>query len=219
MKKNSKLLFATFIFRLQGEEITTATHMGTHMDAPSHFVKGGLNIDDIPVSKFIAPAAVINIVARAEEDSRAMVNIEDLQQWEATTEQSLNGTIVLVNSGWGKKWNDRAAYLGTTDEEDLSTLSFPGISGEAAQWLVDNRDVLGVGMDALSVDTGGSENNPTHNIILGKGLFALENVANVDKIPIYGAKLYVMPVKLGRASGAPTRIVATFPKIVFGSRD
>lgn len=200
--------------RIQGEEITTATHMGTHMDAPSHFVKGGLNIDDIPLSRMKAPAAVINIVARAEEDHNAVVSVEDLQQWEATTGQSLNGTIILVNSGWGKFWSNRTAYLGT-DEEDVNKLSFPGIGEEAAQWLVDHRDIIGVGTDTVSIDKGSSQTFPAHNILLGKGLYALENVANVDKIPIYGAKLYVMPMKIGRASGAPTRIIATYPKLIF----
>lgn len=199
---------------LQGEEMTTATHMGTHMDAPSHFVLGGLNIDEISLSSFIAPAAVINIEAKTVEDTDALMEVEDLEYWERVTGQSLNGTIVLVNSGWGKKWHNRTAFLGTT-EEDAKKLHFPGISEEAAQWLVDKRDIIGIGMDTMSFDKGNSRDFPAHKIILGKGLFGLENVANMDKIPIYGATLYVMPMKIGRASGAPTRVIATFPKIVF----
>ena len=204
-----------FIFsRVQGEEMTTPTHIGTHMDAPSHFVAGGKDIDQMAISEFIAPAAVINIKAKAALNPDVEVAIEDLENWERVTGESLNGTIVLVNSGWHKKWHNRTAYMGTADR-DFSKLHFPGISGEAAQWLVDYRDIKGVGIDCVSFDKGQSSDFPTHNIILGRGLYGLENVANLDKIPIYGAMLHVMPMKIGRASGAPTRIIATYPKVVF----
>lgn len=201
-------------FRVQGEEMATATHMGTHMDAPSHFSPGGLNIDQISLSKLISPAAVISIEDRAAEDREALVTVEDLENWERVTGHSLNGTVVLFNSGWGKKWHNRADFLGT-EENDASKLRFPGISREAAQWLVDNRDINGFGMDTMSFDKGSSTDFPAHNILLGRGIFGLENVANMEKIPIYGATLYVMPMKIRYASGAPTRVIATFPKVIF----
>lgn len=194
--------------------MTTATHMGTHMDSPSHFVPGGLDVDRIALEDFIAPAAVINIASRAAEESEASVTVQDLKDWERMTGQSLDGTVVLMNSGWGAKWEDRTQFIGTT-EEDSSKLRFPGFSGEAAQWLVDHRNIKGVGVDTLSIDVGTSRDFPSHIAILSKGLYALENVANVDKIPAYGALLYVFPMKISRASGAPTRVVATYPKVIF----
>ena len=205
----------SFIFlRVQGEEITTATHMGTHMDSPSHFSPGGLNIDQIEISKLISPAAVISIEDRASQDPDALVTVEDLENWERVTDQSLNGTIVLFNTGYGKKWLNRAEFLGT-EENDITKLRFPGISREAAQWLVDNREINGIGMDTMSFDRGISTDYPAHNILLGRGIFGLENVANMDKIPIYGATLHVMPMKIRYASGSPTRVIATFPKVIF----
>lgn len=184
------------------------------MDAPSHFIHGGITVDQIPVSKFTGPAAVIRIRSKAAKDSDALVTVDDLLKWEKSTGKPLDGTIVLIDSGWGKKWNNPAEFLGNA-ENDVTRLHYPGISGEAAQWLVDNRDVNGVGVDTVSVDNGITKEYPAHNIILGKGLFAIENVANLEKIPIYGATVHVMPMKIGRASGAPTRVVATFPKIVY----
>lgn len=202
---------------IQIEEISTSTHMGTHMDAPAHFTRGGITIEEIPVSKLIAPAAVINIADDAVKNPDAVVSVEDLLDWEKMSEKSLNGTIVLIFSGWGKKWHNRTEFLGTVEEEP-EKLHFPGISREAAQWMVVHRDIYGVGVETLSIDKGSSKDFPAHNIILGKGMFALENVANLEKIPIYGATLHVMPMKIARASGAPTRIVATFPKVVFNKK-
>ncbi|GFR20882.1 DUF4817 domain-containing protein [Trichonephila clavata] len=200
---------------LQIEEYFSGVHVGTHMDAPCHFAKGRWSVDQIPISHLIAPAAVVDITKKAEEDRDALVQVEDFENWEIVTGQSLDGTIVLIRSGWGKRWNDREAFTGTTGN-DTTKLHFPGISEEAAQWLVDNRNVYGVGSETLSLDNGPSQELMAHRIILDKNVFGLENVANVDMLPIYGATLYVLPMKIGNGSGAPARIIATFPKILHG---
>ncbi|GFT37510.1 kynB [Nephila pilipes] len=201
-------------FWLRYEEFSVGIHVGTHMDAPAHFSKNGITIHDIPVSRLIAPAAVIDITAKAELDPDAEATVEDLLRWESVTGQSLNETILLLRCGWGKKWGDQEAFFGTSDN-DPNNLHFPGLAPDAARWMVENRNILGIGTETLSFDNGPSVNKDVHQILLGHGLFGIENIANMDKIPIYGATLYVMPMKIGDASGAPTRIVATFPEIMF----
>ncbi|XP_015923597.1 isatin hydrolase [Parasteatoda tepidariorum] len=200
---------------LQMEEYSSGTHIGTHMDAPSHFIKGGANIDDIPPTEFFGPAAVIDITSKSALDSDAEVTVEDLLLWESATGQNLNGTILLLNSGWGQKWNDRPAYYGN-EENGATDLHFPGFSPVACQWLVENRSIKGIGTDTLSLDKGSTTSEfLSHVTVLGNGIFVLENVANVDKIPIYGSMLYVFPMKIGKASGAPTRIVASIPEVIY----
>ncbi|CAL1297033.1 unnamed protein product [Larinioides sclopetarius] len=198
-----------------GEKYSASIHLGTHMDAPAHFYPDGISVDQIPVEHFFAPAAVIDITEKVELDIDAEATVEDLLNWECLTEQSLNGTIVLLKSGWGKRWNNETAFLGTS-VGSLFDSHFPGFSEEAASFLVENRTIYGVGTEAISFDKGSSKTFPAHQILLRNGIFGLENVANVDRIPIYGAQLYVMPMKIGKASGAPTRIIATYiaPKIV-----
>lgn len=201
---------------LQLEDMFSATHAGTHMDAPAHFKKGGITMEQIDITRFVAPAAVIDITERASQDPNAEVTVGDLLAWEATTGQTLNGSIVLMRSGWGKKWTNSTEFYGTPIHDDISELRFPGISPDAARWLIDNRNINGVGVDTLSFDRGQSDDFLSHVLLLGHGLFGLENVANMEELPIYGATLYVFPMKLGRASGAPTRIVASIPKVVYG---
>ncbi|GFU86330.1 isatin hydrolase [Trichonephila clavipes] len=198
-------------FWMQTEEYFSGIHVGTHMDAPCHFAKGRWTVDQIPLNHLVAPAAVIDITKKAELDRDALVQIEDLQNWEMITGHTLNGTIIMIRSGWGRRWPNREAYTGTADY-DPTKLHFPGMSKEAAQWLVDKRQIYGVGIDTLSVDNGVSQGFPTHRILYDKNIFGLENVANMEKLPIYGTTLYVMPMKIGKASGAPTRIMATYPK-------
>ncbi|KAG8177106.1 hypothetical protein JTE90_015250 [Oedothorax gibbosus] len=205
---------------IQSEEYTSSTHVGTHMDAPRHFTKNGKTIDQLDITKFIAPAAVVDITRKAQLNPDTEASVEDLLHWESVTGQSLNGTILMLRTGWGKKWEwgNKAAYYGTpVGNPDLSQLHFPGISRVAAQWLVDNRNILGIGIDTVSFDSGASKGYPAHKILLGHGIFALENVAKMEDIPIYGAELHVMPMKIGGGSGAPTRVIAIFPEVMFSS--
>lgn len=201
-------------FRIKVEVYSSGTHVGTHMDAPTHFVENRQAIDDIPLEHLMAPAAVVDVQEKAALNPDYELQTEDLLQWENTTGYLLNEIILLVRSGWSKRWNNRTAFIGNPDN-DVSNLHFPGISGSAAQWIVTNRNVYGVGVESLSLDHGPSKEFAAHVTLLDKNIYGLENVGNMEELPIFGATLYVMPMKIAGASGAPCRIVATFPDIIY----
>lgn len=204
--------------RLQLEEYSGALHVGTHMDAPCHFAKGKWCADEIPLERLMGPAAVVDITEKAEANPDAMVDVDDLKHWEELSGGTLDGSIVVIRSGWGRRWKDRDAFIGTSDN-DITKLHFPGMSPEAAQWLVDNRDIHGVISESLSLDPGQAKDFMAHRILLAANIYGLENVANVEEIPIFGAMIYVRPMKIGKASGAPTRIVAKYPKVMFKPKE
>ncbi len=115
------------------------------MDAPAHFIRGLWRIHQIPLGRFSGQAVVIDISEEAEKDKDARVMVEDLTRWEEDHGRIPDGAIVVMHSGWGKFVNDTPAYLGISPDRfkknpgDFSDLHFPGFSGEAAKWLVDNR--------------------------------------------------------------------------------
>lgn len=202
--------------RFQVEEFFSSTHAGTHMDAPCHFVQGRQTVPEIPLERLIAPAAVVDIREKVALNSDYELQTDDLQQWENTTGHPLNDVILLVRSGWSKYWSNRTAYMGNPDN-DADNLHFPGVAPSAAQWLVSKRNVYGVGVETLSVDYGPSKKFGTHFALYDKNIYGLENVGSLDQLPVYGATVHVIPMKLGGACGAPTRIVATFPVVIYGS--
>ncbi len=185
-------------------------HGGTHLDSPIHFAEHGRTVDEIPLSELIGPAVVVDISETCQRDADYQLQRSDLTAWETTHDTIPAGTIVLIRTGWGRFWPDKARYLGTAKKGDVANLHFPGISREAAEWLV-RRQVAGIGIDTPSLDAGASQDFLAHRAINGAGIYGLENVAHLDRLPPKGAWLIVLPMKIEGGTGAPTRIVALLP--------
>jgi kynurenine formamidase len=96
-----------------------------------------------------------------------------------------------------------------TGEKAIPQLHFPGISPEAATWLVKTKKAKAVGLDTPSLDYGQSKDFMTHRILLGANIPGFENVANLDQLPYKGFEIIALPMKIGGGSGAPLRIAAS----------
>lgn len=188
-----------------------AEHGGTHLDAPIHFAEGRQASDEIPLSRLIGPAVVLDVSDRANPDY--LVSIEDLTGWEARHGPIPQGAIVLVRTGWDQRYNDRSAYLGTAlrGPEAVAKLHFPGLAPAAAQWLVENRRIDAFGIDTPSVDYGQSSDFRAHVILYEKNIPGFENVANLGQLPPTGSFVVALPMKIANGSGGPLRIVAYIP--------
>jgi kynurenine formamidase len=190
---------------------SAAEHGGTHLDAPSHFAEAGQTSDAIPLSRLIGPAAIVDVSERATADYE--VTVADLVGWETQHGPIRPGTILLIHTGWGARYHDRTAYLGTdrTGPDAVAELHFPGLSPEAAQWLVDNRSIAALGLDTPSVDHGQSKDYRAHVILYAANIPGFENVAALDQLPPVGGYVVALPMKIARGSGGPLRIVAFVP--------
>jgi kynurenine formamidase len=186
-------------------------HGGTHLDSPIHFGENQATADQIPISKLIGPAVVVDIQAKSTNDRDYQLAVADLQAWETAHGKIPDGAIVVARTGWGRYWPDKARYLGSTVAGDTTHLHFPGISREAAEWLVANRKISGVGIDTASLDHGPSRDFMAHRVLNSAGIYGLENVANAEKLPESGATLIALPMKIKGGTGGPTRVIAILP--------
>jgi kynurenine formamidase len=186
-------------------------HGGTHLDSPLHFHEGGASAADIPIAKLIAPAAVIDIAPACAANRDYRLTVADITAWEKQHRRVADGAILLIRTGWGKRWPDKKTYLGSDTPNDVANLHFPGLSKEAADFIVKQRKVNAVGIDTASIDYGQSKDFTVHQILYGAGLYGLENVANLDRLPATGATLIALPMKIAGGTGAPVRIVAILP--------
>jgi kynurenine formamidase len=182
-------------------------HIGTHMDAPQHFVLGRWMLHQIPIRSLIAPAVVIHIHERAAQNPDAQVTVEDLRAWENRYGPIPEGAAVLMHSGWEARVRDQDAYRNL---DSKGVMHFPGFHPEAAEFLVRERNIVGIGVDTLSLDYGPSTDFKTHIIVLGANKWGLENLANLAKVPPNGATIFVGALKVQNASGGPLRVIAVW---------
>jgi kynurenine formamidase len=189
-----------------------AEHGGTHLDAPVHFAEGRHSADQIPVAQLMGPAVVIDVASQAEASPDYRVTPTDLAAWETAHGPIPPGAIVLIRSGWGSRWPDRARYLGTTKTGPAAVpeLHFPGLHPDAARVLVERR-VDAVGIDTPSIDYGQSTTFDTHQRLFAANIPAFENVAHLDHLPATGGFVIALPMKIAGGSGGPLRIVALLP--------
>jgi kynurenine formamidase len=194
-------------------QFCSAEHGGTHIDAPIHFAEGRQTVDQLPLTQLIGPAIKIDVSPQALADPDYLVSVEDLTNWEKEHGQIPDGSIVLIRTGYGRHWPDRLKYLGTDKrgQEGVAALHFPGLAPEAAGWLVKNRKIKAVGIDTASIDFGQSQTYGSHVTLMEQNIPAFENVANLDKLPVTGAHVIALPIKIKGGSGGPLRIVAFVP--------
>ena len=187
--------------------IRCSEHSGTHLDAPLHFGRDGRSVDQIPLTDLIGPVRVIDVRAACEADRDYAVAVEDITAHEAAEGRIGIGSVVILRTGWESRWNDSARYLGGSTAE---TLHFPGLSLEGARLLADRRVAL-VGIDTASLDPGVAQAFPAHRILAAAQVAGLENLTGLDALPVRGATLIALPLKLAGGSGAPARVVALLP--------
>jgi kynurenine formamidase len=186
-------------------------HLGTHLDSPLHFGgKDRMGTDAIPLRQLVGPAVVIDIAGACSRNRDYLLSPADIRAWETRNGRIPAGAIVVVRTGWSRFWPDRARYMGTAVEGDVDHLHFPGIAPEAARVLVE-RKVDGVGLDTASMDHGPSKDFQTHVILNGAGVYGLENMANLERLPEKGATLVALPMKIRSGTGGPVRIMAILP--------
>lgn len=179
-------------------------HTGTHIDIPAHFIADGVTVDEYPANLLVSPAIVIDIAARAEADPDALVTVDDLTAWEAENGEIPAGALVCMYSGWESRWGDIAAFRNADAD---GVMHFPGFSGDAAKWLVEERDIHGIAVDTLSLDNGPSTTFDVHYTILGAGKYGIENVANLASIKGKAATVVAGVIRWEKGSGGPLRVL------------
>lgn len=159
------------------------SHCGTHLDAPSHFVRGGATVEELPLDVLIGEAQVVD--TRPATVGRRIT----VEGFPAITSRRL-----ILHTGWSDRAND-----GTDDYFRHYTYVDPAL----AQHIVDAGVEL-VGIDGPSVDPDGAD---AHHLFLGNGVLIIENLASTAALPPL-VELIVMPLRLVGLDGSPVRAVA-----------
>jgi kynurenine formamidase len=194
--------------------IEIGEHVGTHFDAPCHWVtgKGKACVDDLEAKQFIGPAVTIDVTADVTKSADYVLSPQTILEWEKTNGRIPDGAWVILRTGWGSRSHDAKAFFNAGPD---GSPHYPGFGKESAEFLTKERDILGVGTEAVGTDAavgaGADPPFPNHSIMHGAGKFGLTQLANVDKLPAIGAVIVAAPLKIERGSGSPVRVIALVP--------
>jgi len=183
-------------------KLTIFEHTGTHIDAPMHFSKDGTSVDEIEPANLVCPLCIVDIKAKAADDTNAMVEPEDIEAWISANGELPAGALVAMNSGWADKVGD-ASFRNDAE----GNFAFPGFS-KAATDLLQQAGAAAIGVDTLSLDPGNSADFAVHYSWLPAGFYGIENLANLDQLPATGATVFVGAPKHAKGTGGPARVMA-----------
>jgi kynurenine formamidase len=194
--------------------LTIGEHVGTHLDAPIHWVTGkdGNDVASVPPQQLVGPACVIDKTAETEADPGYLLTVQDLEAWEAENGRVPQNAWVLLRTGWGSRAQDETAFLNVGPEGPQT----PGPDVEASRWLAYEREISGFGVETVGIDAGAAGGFdppfPLHNFLLGAGRLGLTQLANLDRLPVTGALIVVSPLRLVGGTGSPSRVFAFVPR-------
>jgi len=172
------------------QTISFSNHLGTHLDAPSHVVRGGVTLDRIPLETLIGKAVILDFAGKRINER---ITRKELQPH---GDKLRLGARVLMRTGWDSHYGSSLFFQG-----------FPCLTLEAAQDLA-QRGIALLGMDTPSPSPVDDPEQGIHKALLGAGIVLLECLTNLHRIRGNECELIVLPPLFKGFSGSPCRAVA-----------
>jgi kynurenine formamidase len=191
-------------------DFTTGEHSGTHFDAPVHWVTGrdGEDISEVPVTRLIGPAAVLDFSAEAAADPDFLLEVSHIEAWQREHGPLPDGGWLLYRTGWDARSGDQDQFLNANETGPHT----PGVSVACARWLADESPVIGFGTETVGTDAGTAHSFdppfPCHSALLGAGKYGLTQLQNLALLPPLGTVLVAGPLPITGGSGSPCRALA-----------
>ena len=185
-------------------------HVGTHFDAPIHWVSGRdkADVSQVPPRQLIGPVAVIDKSAECAANPDYLLQVEDVEAWQQEHGALPAGGWLLFRTGWDARASDQAAFLNA----NATGSHTPGVSVTCARWLANEAPIMGLGVETVGTDAGAAHSFepafPCHQFLLGAGKYGLTQLANVSRLPPTGAVLIAAPLPIVHGSGSPARVLA-----------
>lgn len=190
--------------------ITMGEHVGTHFDAPIHWITGrdGLDVSRVSPKQLVGPAVVIDKSAESAADPDFLLEIAHIEAWQQEHGPLPEGGWLLYRTGWDARASDQAAFLNANETGPHT----PGVSPACARWLAEQAPIIGLGVETVGTDAGAAHSFdppfPCHTFMHGAGKYGLTQLANLAALPPTGTMLVIAPLPIVGGTGSPARVFA-----------
>jgi kynurenine formamidase len=178
--------------------ISMGDHAGTHIDAPRHFGKSGVPINEYPLEKCIVPGICVDLRHIAP---RAEITPDDLKAAVTKAGHGVpDGGTVLLCTGH---------HARTFPQPEYSTDNC-GVNVAAIEWLAEQR-VVHFGIDSMRPGPQGKVNSLVHKACLDLDITHIESLCNLEALLGEGPFTFIgLPLKMRDGTASPIRAVAVF---------
>ena len=174
------------------ELLFLSSHTGTHIDAPFHFIKNGLKINQIPLDRLVGKAILIKL----KKTRNSSIKKSDITLYEKKNGKIPDHSSIFFFTSWQKNLKKNNYFTEN-----------PGLDISSAKYLASKKINL-VGIDSPSIDLGIDESFVAHRILSKNNILIVENLANLDKIMSKEFIFTILPLKIKNATGSPVRAIA-----------
>ncbi len=182
-------------------KLSMPIHVGTHMDAPYHFVPDGITIDKLPLKKVIGRAVRLDVRERMKENTPIVV--DDIKSIVEAYKLNLKDKIAIIQSGWAQRAFIKLNFY----------IDNPFLAIETSHYLVD-QGIKALALDhpiELGIRPGvipHPGDSPNHRYCLSHGIPLIENLVNLETFNDVEFGIIAMPAKVFHCDGAPARVIA-----------
>lgn len=174
--------------------LTLGSHQGTHLDAPSHFLKGGGSIDSVRLEACAGPALCVHLTAKGPREAIAVADLEPFAT--ALTP----GVRLVLHTGWDHRWRTPGYF---TDG--------PYLTESLATWLAAHRLAL-LGLDLPTPHPRPDADRRIHRRLLGAGTVLLEGLTHLECVPSGAFWICALPLRLSGVDASPVRAIGLIPE-------
>ncbi len=175
-------------------KIVVSTISGTYLEAGSHILEKGRNLDSYSIEEFIKP---VKIVKLPEQPAKSLI---DNSMLDAHAPKIDRGDALIIETGWGKMWN-KPGYV----------LQCPNMLKSALEWVLE-KDISIFGIDVPCIEASWSEDDEEEKggllgEIFKQGVLLVAPLVNLDRVEADRGTLFCMPLSVKGTSGAPARVL------------
>ena len=183
-------------------------HSGTHLASPTTYYANAAGPDAVPADQLVLPAVVIDATESASIDPDYTLSASDVAGWERNHGPIEPKCLVILNTGWSRFWSQPDRFINLGDDGAMHT---PGFSPEAARFLLEWREVAGLGIDTHGIDPGSDSDLTVSRLALSRSALVLECLNNLNELPPTGATVVIGRLPLVGGSGSPASVLALIP--------